>query len=272
MVPLCPLAQWGTGGYDVGTYAHALNPNQLWRLKPHPTIKPCYYIVNEVHSQHRITDGNHVFIAYSGHHYNDQLFRFVPSSYDGYYYIYNCYHWNDRITKSGIGNRQVMMYSGPLYDDQLWRLVPRFTARFYTDELFHFDNRQGSNPIEKEISVTTGVKRSSTTTIRNKYTFRTSLKASLSAAFELFGISAEARADFSSELDTSFSKTSEVYWSKTEKMKFVIPPFKNYKVMQHVVPFNGQFSEDSCLLKTSFKIFESDTANFEDKDNFIIEH
>ena len=47
-------------------------------------------------------------------------------------------------------------------------------------------------------------------------------------------------------------------------------PGKNFKVMQHVVRFDGKFSAESCKLHSAIKIFESETSQFEDPDNFTI--
>jgi len=267
------LAQWGTGGDDAGTYEHALYPDQLWTLEPHPSRKGCYYMVNEVYSQHRIANWKHNFKVYDGPHYNDQLFRFVPSGKnDGFFYIYSCHYTNDRIAKYGVEDDKMLMYSGPKYPDQLWKLVPRFKANFFTDEVFHFDNRQGSNPITREVSVTTGIKRSTTSTIRSKTTFKQSIEASLSGAIKMFDVGVTTTTEFSAELETSFSETNEQSWSKTEKITFIIPPGKNFKVMQHKVDFEGKFSSDSCSLLTAIKIFESTEASFDDPDDFIISY
>merc|ERR1711971_718591 len=119
------LAQWGLEESNAGTYEHALYPDQLWTLEPHPSKKGCYYIVNEEYPQHRIANYKHSFIIYNGKHYDDQLFKFVPSGKkDGFYYIYSCYYTNDRIAKYGVDDGAVTMYGGAKYADQLWRLVP----------------------------------------------------------------------------------------------------------------------------------------------------
>ena len=256
---------------EIGTYEHGLNPDQLWTLEPHPSQKGCYYIVNEVHTRHRITNYKHQLIIYDGPHFGDQLFKFVPSGKnDGFWYIYSCRYENDRLTKFGVGDKEVGMYSGAKSPDQLWRLVPRFKANLFTDQVFHFDNRQGSNPITREVSVTTGIKRSTTSTIRNKSTFKYSIEASMGTAFKLFDFGVTATTEFSMELESTFAETSEASWSKTEKIQFIVPPGKNFKVMQHALEFDGHFSSDHCTLMTDIKIFESDTAQFDDPDDFIV--
>ena len=266
------LAQFSTtSDREIGTFEHGLHPDQLWTLEPHPSKKGCYYMVNEKYTQHRITNYKHQLIIYDGPHYSDQLFKFVPSGKnDGFYYIYSCRYENDRLAKLGFGDKEVGFYSGAKSPEQLWRLVPRFKANFFTDQVFHFDNRQASNPITREVTVTTGMKRSTTTTIRNQSTFKYSIEASMSTAFNLFDFGVTATTEFSAELESTFADTNEQTWSKTEKITFIIPPGKNFKVMQHQLEFEGQFHYDSCTLLTDIKIFESDTNQFEDPDDFII--
>jgi hypothetical protein len=266
------ITQWGANGDNVGTYEKAVYADQLWTLEPHPTKTGCYYMVNEAHPDYRIADWKHKFVVFSGPHYNDQLFKFEPSGNgDGYYYIISCRYPNDRMAKYGHGDRDVSMYSGPRYQDQLWRLVPRFTVSIRTDEVFHFDNRQGSSPVPKEITVTTGMKKSSTSTIRNKQTLKTTMEASVGGAFKGINFGAKASTEITKEIETTFSETSESNWSKTDKMKFTVLPGKNYKVMQRVVKFESQLPGDSYTLLSAVKVFESDTAYFEDNDHFIID-
>jgi hypothetical protein len=166
--------------------------------------------------------------------------------------------------------RDVSMYGGPLYEDQLWKLVPRFTVSIQTEQLFQFDNRQGSKPISKEITVTTGLRKASTATIRNKSTLMKTMEVSMEGAFKGIEFGAKASADLTNELEKAFSQTSESSWSKTAKMKFTVPRRRNYKVMQRVVKFDSKLLGDSYTLLSGIKVFESRTANFVDKDYFII--
>jgi hypothetical protein len=266
------LAQWGNGGKDVGTYEKAIYSDQLWTLEPHPTKTGCYYLVNEKRPDYRIADASHRFVVFNGPYYDDQLFRFEPSGNgDGYYYIISCRYKNDRMAKYGHGNRDVVMYSGPRYQDQLWRLVPRFTVSIHMDEVFHFDNRQGSSPVPREITVTTGIRKSSTKTIRNKQTLKTTMEASMEGAFKGMSFGAKASTEITKEIETTFSETSESNWSKTDKMKFTVPAGKNYKVMQRVVKFKSKLPGDSYTLLSGVKVFESNTAHFVDNDHFIFE-
>ena len=100
--PSARLAQWGQKYSDAGTYEHGLALNQLWTLEPHSYQKGCYYIVNEYWPNWRIADSKHNFYVFDGPHWDDQLFRFVPSGSDGFFYIYNCLYTNDRIAKYGV--------------------------------------------------------------------------------------------------------------------------------------------------------------------------
>lgn len=266
------ITQWGASEEDVGTYEKAVYSDQLWTLEPHPTKTGCYYMVNEHRPDWRIADWNHHFVVNNGPRFDDQLFRFEPSGNgDGYYYIISCYHTEDRMAKYGHEDRDVAMYSGPRYQDQLWRLVPRFEVSIRTDKVFHFDNRQGSSPVPKEITVTTGMMKSSTSAIRNKQTLKAAMEASVGGAFKGIDFGVKASTEITNEIETTFSETSESSWSKTDKMQFTVSPGKNYKVMQRVVQFESKLPGDSYTLLSEIKVFESDTAHFEDNDHFIID-
>lgn len=274
------IAQWAERDTAVGTYEHELKPDQLWTFEPHPTKTGCYYIRNEMYQRYRLADASqwfginneHNFIVTSGAYKDDQLFKLVPSGkHAGYYYIYSCLYTNDRIGKWSEYDDKTIMWSGDLKDDQLWKLVPRFKANLFTDVVFHFNNLQGSKPITRSVSVTTGIKRSTTNTIRNKETYKRSIEASMGVALEGIGeIGAKATEEFSYELEMTFSVTNEQSWAKTETITFTIPAGKNFKVMQNGANFEGKFSSESCQLLTSIKVFESDSAEFQDPDGFII--
>ena len=267
------LSQTGTGFKDIGTYEFELKPNQLWTFDPHPTKKGCYYIVNEYYPKLRLADNKQNFGAYSGPYYDDQLFKVVPSGKnDGFFYLYSCYYEKDRIAKYSSKDNDIGIYTGAQYPDQLWRLVPRFKANIYTDMVFHFDNRQGSTDITREVSVTTGIVRSSSSEVHSSTSFSASVEASMEVAVGIFNLGASVSTEFSTGLEKSFSESEETSWSKTETITFTIPAGKNYKVMQHSVDFDGVFKDDDCSLLTSIKIFESDSGAFDDPDDFIISH
>ena len=48
------LAQWGTGGRDIGTYEQRVYPDQLWRLEAEPEHPGYYYICNVQNDGYRI--------------------------------------------------------------------------------------------------------------------------------------------------------------------------------------------------------------------------
>ena len=258
---------------SVGTTELALAPEQLWTFKPSENIKGCYYIINEAHPELRLADWKNKLIAYDDKHYGDQVFKLVPSGNDDeHFYIYSQCYEEDRIAKYDRDDEQTGMYSGPLYSGQLWKLVPRFKVNFHTNVVFHFDNRQNPEPIKREVTVTRGVKRGSDSSIRNMKTFTQSIDASLNAAFNLFniGLSSNSKTEFSDEIALQFAKKTEEEWSKVEKITFTIPANKNFKVMQHVVKFDGEFEVDSCTLLTDIKVLVSDKNEFDDPDNFIL--
>ena len=124
------FAQWGTGGWEVGTYKQGLYPDQLWTQEPHPSKEDCYYIVTKLIPFTESLTGNRSSLSTLDH---------------------SCYYTNYRIAKYGVGDEDMSMYGGPKYPDQLWRLVPRFKANFFTDQVFHFNNGQGSkcNPVTR---------------------------------------------------------------------------------------------------------------------------
>ena len=258
--------------FSVETTELDLSPEQLWTFEPHPDKTNCYYIVNGAYPKRRLSDSSHKLITYDQLHDDDQLFRLFPSGEnDDCYYIYNYRHEEDRIAKWGASNEKVGIYSEGKNPDQLWKLVPRFKVNFHTNVVFHLDNRQNPEKIVREISVTRGIKKSSTSSIRDKATFTLAMEASLETAIKSSKAAVSSKAEFSNEIELSLSKMTEEQWSKTEDLNFTIPAFKNFKVMQHVVKFDGKFDEDSCTLLTHLKVFVSDKNEFDDPDNFIID-
>jgi len=96
------------------------------------------------------------------------------------------------------------------------------------------------------------------------------MEVSLGVAIDIFNIGLKVSAEFTVELERSFSETSEKTWSKTENIQFIIPAGKNYKVLQHTSFFDGMFISDSGTLLADIKIFESDTDAFKGEKDFII--
>ena len=266
---------------EVVTTELELAPEQLWTLKPDPNKSGAYYIVNEAQPMRRLQDsgtpnelgqGQRYLWTTDKIHDKFQLFNFVPSGDDD-----ECFYirgvGNARIMKFGPNNNETYVYTfEPIgeRDNELWKLVPRFKANFYTNTVFHFDNRENPEKIIRKVSVTTGLRRSSTSAISKKDTFKLSMGVSLEAGCEFFKISASLKEEFSNAFETSFSAKTEEEWSKTEEVTFTIPANKNFKVMQHVVKFDGEFEDDPCTLLTDTKVFVSKRREFDDPDNFII--
>lgn len=135
------LAQWGTGGRDVGTYEQHIYPDQLSILEESST-SGYYYIKNAVHDGYRLAkwgDGDRKAGVYNGQYYEDQLWRFQQEG--DYYRIYNKKYSSAKIAKWGKGDGDWETYAGPNYDDQLWKLVPRFKARAREQVIWSCDNR-----------------------------------------------------------------------------------------------------------------------------------
>ena len=259
------LTQWGPGCRDVGSYEDALRSDQLWALELHPHRPGCYYIVNEVYSLHRLANHEHDLVVYNGPHCDDQLFRFVSND-EGYYAIQSAQYPGDWVTKLGAGNAQVSFEQSGcgMRDNQLWRIVPRFRAQLFKRELFHLDNRQGCSPVTREISITTGVRRSFSSSITNITSYKRSISAALALAAEVLDLGLHQAIEYENELNRSFSQGNERDWSKTEIITFIVPPRKNFKVVQQGVRFEGQFTADTCTLLTRNKTFESSTSLFEE--------
>ena len=86
------LAQWGTGGRDVGTYEQAINPDQLWLLEENSSKPGYYYIKNAKHEGYRLAkwgSGDGQTGVYNGQYHYDQLWRFQKEGDLIYYRIYN---------------------------------------------------------------------------------------------------------------------------------------------------------------------------------------
>jgi len=234
-------------------------------LEADPQKPGFYYVVNERYPKYRLGVTNHTFVVWDGSHFTDQLFKFV-SNHDGYYSIQNALYPEEWITKHGREDSDVSVRSFTGGDDQLWRLVPRFQASKLNQVVFNYDNRQGSNPIGRELSVTTGVRRTHTSAISNTSTYKKSISASLGLAIEGLGLDASHATEFEEKLEISLSEEVEESWSKTEKTSFIVPPGKNFRVVQKGVKFEGPIAADTCVLLTDIKVLESDSLQFDESE------
>lgn len=136
------IAQWGTGGRDVGTYDQGVHSDQLWRLEESSNHPGYYYIHNAHHEGYRLAkwgSGNNQVGVYNLGYYEDQLWRFQQEG--DYYRIYNKKYPSAKITKWGPGNSDWGTYSGDNYNDQLWKIVPRYEASATEVKLCSIDNR-----------------------------------------------------------------------------------------------------------------------------------
>ena len=269
--------------YKVETTEGELAPEQLWTLIPDPNVPGSYYIASEKYPTCKMRDRRansidmqcDLEISQEPFHTEDTLFMIIQWNNlkvnKDSYFIYSHYYQNDRIAKYGRGNNEIGMYFGlpnKKFSEE-WKLVPRFKANFYTNPVFHFDNLENPEKIIRKVSVTKGLRKSSTKSVGNKDNFKQSMGASLEAGCSFFKVNASLKEEFSNEFESTFSKTTEEEWSKTEEVTFTIPANKNFKVMQHVVKFDGKFMDDRCALLTDIKVFVSDKDEFDDPDKFI---
>ena len=161
---------------------------------------------------------------------------------------------DSRLTKFGKDDGNWGTYDGADYDDQIWKLTPRFKAEVKDVILWSCDNREGSQDFSEEITVTTGLKLTSSSTVSTKFGLEQSLQASVS-----YGIaSAEVQTKISFQLETSLSHTEEKNWSRQSKVNFTAPKGKNYRVKQLVCDFASPLASDDCALKCNYKVDESD--------------
>ena len=305
------LAQWGPDSGDVGTQDGVLNRNQLWTLEPHPHQPGSYFIINEMYPQHRLANYNHDLIVHNGPHHTDQLFKFVSDD-SGFYSVRSVNHPEDWLTIQ-LGEQSLFSFSRQearnqnsakcsqtisfrskdraILDTQKWRLIPRLRATLFLRNLFQCDNRLGKAPVSKEITITTGLRRSNcssnctpnrSTSSRNcssnsstchldassssHHPYITSYKRSVSAAVQLaadvLDLNLRFQVELEQQLTESFSGRSEETWCRTETMVFTIPPGRNVRVVQRGMQLEGLFRCDSCTLSTRVRVLESRTDNF----------
>lgn len=158
---------------------------QLWTLEPNDSHPGCYYFVNQFYKKNNnyytMADKKQDLIVWYKK-YDDQLFKFVPSGNDdGYHYIYNCVHKNDKVTNK-LSNDGKLIIAQTYYNMslQLWKMVPRFRASLHTDIIYAYDNRRGARPVTKRISVKFGMTRTKPNMrIGNKISYKNAIKKTL---------------------------------------------------------------------------------------------
>jgi hypothetical protein len=252
--PHANLAQWGNGGRDMGTYEQKIYPSQLWLLEAHPTYADYFYIKNCGKEGYRIGKwggGDEEVGAYNGQYYDDQLWKFVDAG-DGYYRIHNKKYPSAKMAKWGKKDDDWGTYAGPDYDSQLWKLKPRFKSEGVADVLWSCDNREGSQDIAEEITITTGLKSTTSESFSTTVGFKTSIEASIG----LGDFSPSASSEFYAETNHSLSTTEEETWQRTTTIKFVAPAGKNYRVLQNTCRFESPLVADNCELRCNYKVEE----------------
>lgn len=83
-------------------------------------------------------------------------------------------------------------------------------------------------------------------------------KLSLTASAEYAGASVETTMEISTEIENSVTVGSETTFVTTTETPFTAPAGKNYRVLQYVGRFNGQFgSTEACSVFGRYKIEET---------------
>jgi len=255
--PHARLAQWGKGGRQIGTYELDVYTDQLWTLDASKKHSGYFYIKNVRFKGYRIAKwgrGRKQVGVYRGHYWNDQLWKFEHVG-GGFYRIKNKSYPGAKMTKFGKSDGNWGTYTGPaVYDDQHWKVTPRFeSSGLLWDTIWQIDNRQGSMPVTKEITITTGLKTTSSKSFSTKIGLKTSLETSIGHG----PFSASLANELTYELGYSMSTTVEKSWEKKVKIQFVAPARKNYRILQKKVLFTSPLARDNCQLRTNYKIEES---------------
>lgn len=243
------LAQWGTGGRDVGTYEQWVNPDQLWYLEESSRYPGYYYIRNAEYVRYRLAkwgEGDSQVGVYNGQYHNDQLWRFQQEG--SYYRIYNKEYPSAKIAKWGKADGAWGTYDGNNYDDQLWKLVPRYKAKAGKNILWSYNNLQGSRDETKTVEVTTGIKMIYSQSFTTRFKVQESLTASLSVGIEGVSFGTELQTTISNELESTVSSSTEIFEIKKVTRPFVVPPGKWYQFVQTFVDFTSDLDSDNVRL------------------------
>lgn len=257
------LAQWGTGGRDIGTYEQRVYPDQLWRLEAEPEHPGYYYICNVQNDGYRIGKwgGDDQAVGnYNGQYFDDQLWKF--EKYGDFYRIFNYKYEDAKIAKWGKGDSDWGTFDGKFFDDQLWKLTSLFESSLTKASVLTIDNRQGSENVIVERSVTKGVKLTTTSSLSIKEGFKASLKYSASLEIgRVARVGMEEAFEICQEIESSLSNSSQEQWSETTKVTFTAPKGVNYRVTQWQLNFRSWnlMLTDNCQgqVLTKIKIEET---------------
>ena len=256
------LAQWGTDGRDVGTHENKVYVDQFWILEPEPHWPGYYYIKNAEYTDYRLAkwsgfwgdSGDEDVGVVNGQYHDDQLWKFESQGND-FYKIFNKEYPDARLAKWGKDDDDWGTYSGSEeYDDQIWKLTPRFRANVQEIVIWEADNRKGSNDFTEVVTVTKGLKLTSSLTLSTKVNLESSLEASIPIDAISFGVSSK----IATELASSMTTTEEKSWSTATKTTFTAPKGKNYRVKQIEVDFDSVLPEDHLIFDSGYTIEETD--------------
>lgn len=174
-------------------------------------------------------------------------------------------------------DRLIMREENYMEDDAYWQIIPRFTAKISQSIIWQFDNLENSRNFSQEVTLTTGLKITSSKDVSTKVGLTDSLKAAVSASASAkasgsaFGVSAEASvsatasaaksSEIQEEITQVISSQTESTWSSTSKTKFQVQAKKYFRVFQEVVSFKSLIRDDNCELTLQrFKAEERDTV------------
>lgn len=249
------LAQWGTGGRNVGTYQKAAI-DQLWTLKADPKNKGCYYIKNVKYKGYLIGqwgDYDQGVGVFKGKRADDQMWKFEKKG--KYYKIRSCKYKNRVFSKWGSGNGDWGTYKDVNAKNQFWLLKPRFNATVSQSQIWGVDNRQGSKAFVEKKVVTQGLKLTKSSSVSTKRSLEFSLDAVIPSS-----VPTKIGLKMKSQIKTSLKKSSEKTWSSKSTITFTAPKGKNYRVTQFVVTFKSEIPGDAMALYGSYKVEETTGA------------
>ena len=133
--------------------------------------------------------------------------------------------------------------------------MPRFKADVSNVTIWERDNRKGSEDFSAEITVTTGLVPTSSSSFSTKIGLQESLEASLPVVDDF-------KTKISTQIEKSLSNTEKKDWSHQSKIKFTAPKGKNYRVKQVTCNFRSPLADDSCNLMCDY-IVEETSGNFQ---------
>jgi len=242
------LAQWGdTNARQMGTYDGQQNWDQLWILREDSNSKGYYTINNFFYTGSRVAKWSHKdgdTGNFNGNRADDQLWKFDQHGEENCYTITNLAYPKAKLAKWGPGNLDWGSYEGGFSNDQVWRLGSRFeAAKLRTQEVVHYKNNS-STEIKQTRKYTTGMTVTDSTSATNSSDLEMSLTTSASAGAG--GMSASVSAGLKSTISQSLSKSSSVTseWKEEVTTEYLIPPYTEYVVMQHILDYTGKVPAD----------------------------